>query len=100
MDDKVTVLTIKGYQKHENPLPAVGENITRKYQERIGTLFDCDARGYAIIHTARPMTGPIMQSECRIDEIVESEESLLYASEYRKVVINTTVLSTRSAYTE
>lgn len=100
MDDSVSVLTITGYQKHENPLPQLGSVITRKYQERIGTAFDVDARGYAIIHTASPMTGPIMQSECRVDRVVEDDASLLYAGTYRKVTINTTVLSTRPASIE
>lgn len=100
LDDKVSVLTITGYQKHENPLPMVGSTITRKYQERIGTAFDVDERGYAIIHTARPLTGPMMQSECRVDRILEGEASLLYAGQYRKVTIDTTVLYTRPAYLE
>lgn len=100
MDDSVSVLTITGYQKHENPLPKVGSVITRKFQERIGTTFDVDAHGYSIIHTARPMTGPIMQSECRVDRVVEDDASVLYAGSYRKVTIDTTVLSTRPAYTE
>ncbi len=100
MDDSVSVLTITGYQKHENPLPKPGSVITRKYKERIGTRFDVDARGYAIIHTASPMIGPIMQSECRVDRVVEDEASVLYAGTYRKVTIDTTVLSTRPASIE
>lgn len=100
MDDMVSVLTITGYQKHENPLPQPGSVITRKFQEQIGTTFDVDSHGYAIIHTARPMTGPIMQSECRVDRVVEDEASVLYAASYRKVTIHTTVLSTRPAYIE
>ena len=100
MDDTVSVLTITGYQKHENALPKLGSVITRKYQERIGTAFDVDANGYAIIHTARPMTGPIMQSECRVDQVVEDECCLPFSGTYRKVTINTTVLSTRPAYIE
>ena len=100
MDDRVSVLTITGYQKHENPLPKPGSVITRKFQERIGTAFDVDAHGYAIIHTASPMTGPIMQSECRVDKVIEDECCLPFSGTFRKVTINMTVLSTRPASIE
>lgn len=100
MDDKVPVLTITGYQKYENKLPEIGDIITRKYQDNIGIAFDYDQHGYAILHTAKPLPGPLMKSKCRVDKIVEEDASVLYASEYRKVTLHTTVVYTALAYIE
>jgi hypothetical protein len=96
MDDTVTTLTITGYQKEGNKLPEVGDVIKRKYQERIGTCFDHDERGYAIIHTDRPMTGPIMVSECQIQSVEETDAGILMNG-YRSVTLNTFVLNTKEA---
>ena len=96
MDDEVSVLTITGYQKNENKLPEIGSTIKRRYQERIGTCFDHDERGYAIIHTDRPMTGPLMVSECQVQSVEESDAGILMNG-YRAVTLNTIVLNTREA---
>ena len=96
MADTVTTLTITGYQKEGNKLPEVGDVIKRKYQERIGTCFDHDERGYAIIHTDRPMTGPIMISECQVQS-VEIRDAGILMNGYMGVSLNTLILNTREA---
>lgn len=50
-------------------LPAPGNTIVYTGLEQCGIEFDADHRGYAIIHTARPMRRPAKPVELTVTEI-------------------------------
>ena len=55
MDDKFTQVTLSNVVCNGVSIPAPGSRITFTGMEQCGIEFDADHRGYAIIHTARPM---------------------------------------------
>jgi len=50
-------------------MPSPGSTIIYTGREQCGIEFDADHRGYAIIHTARPMTRPAKPVEMTITSV-------------------------------
>jgi len=106
MDDRVTTLTVTAYQNADSKLPEPADVINYKHRKTIGITYEADARGYALIHTARPMLGqdhtarPMLGqeliSECKVNSVEEYMPGP-FACGYRQVTINTTILNTREA---
>jgi hypothetical protein len=96
MDDRINMLTITQWQKESETKPKPGDTINFQFHEIIGTCFDHDKNGYAIIHTDTPMRGPLMVSQCQIQRIEDLDRGTI-TNGYRVVTMNTVVLNTRKA---
>lgn len=96
MDDRVTTLTVTAYQNADSKLPEPADIINYKHRKTIGITYEADARCYALIHTARPMLGQELVSECKVNSIEEYMPGP-FACGYRQVTINTTILNTKEA---
>ena len=96
MDDRVTTLTVTAYQNADSKLPEPSDVINYKHRKTIGISYEADARGYALIHTARSMLGQELVSECKVNSVEEYMPGP-FAFGYRHVTINTTILNTREA---
>ena len=96
MDDRVTTLTVTAYQNADSKLPEPSDVINYKHRKTIGITYEADARGYALIHTARPMLGQELVSECKVNSVEEYMPGP-FAFGYRQVTIKTTILNTKEA---
>jgi hypothetical protein len=96
MDDRVTTLTVTAYQNADSKLPEPADVINYKHRKTIGIAYETDARGYALIHTARPMLVQELVSECKVNSVEEYMPGP-FACGYRQVTIKTTILNTREA---
>jgi len=94
MDDRVTTLTVTAYQNADSKLPEPADVINYKHRKTIGITYEADARGYALIHTDRPMLGQELVSECKVNS-VEEYMSGPFACGFRQVTIKTTILNTK-----
>ncbi len=69
MDDKVTTVTLSNVIINGVNVPPEGSTLTYTGLETIGMQFDCDHRGYAILHTARPIFQQAKPVQLKVDTI-------------------------------
>lgn len=89
-DDRHTEVTISWVVRPGYEPPAEGETITYIGQKQIGWKYDHDHRGYAIIHTAKPIE---VQDDPR-QYTVKKATTGIYAGAFDMVTITAYVIKT------